>query len=162
MSRLISVLADAAGSHDAVVDEALKAGREPVFVYFFARWCPDCTRSTPLVRATFARLPSATLIEVDVNEKSIYRDKSSGTRKALDRHKLKCLPTLLCVSPCTQLRLDTELESCSDPIKGQFLVDEYIDKCVPPRLPVKHIKAAVLCTLAAGLAIAVFRASCRK
>ncbi len=159
-AKVIAVTADAAGIQNAVLSDALKTGRGPVFAYFMARWCPDCTRSTPLVHATFEKqADNVTLVTVDIGEKAVYRDKTSSLRTQLARHELACLPTLICVSPTSHLRLDSELESCDDVIKGQMMVDDFVGKCLPRGVLEDPVKVGLLCALVAGLAIVVVRAS---
>ena len=153
---ILTVVADATGVQNDYIDGVVSAlWPRPVFCYFHALWCPDCTRTTPLVRKAFALLPPghAALIEIDVGEKAEYRDKTSAHRAKLAKHKLVCLPTLLCCGK--DERLDKALEECEDAVKGQSMIDEYMCTCDEQgfwwlRHPIKlYAGGALLCCLLA-------------
>ena len=106
------------------------------FAYFYADWCLDCTRSTPLVESVFSELPGCKLFMVNVGEKTAFRDKHSPLRVRLADFKLSCLPTVLCLSYSgndkSNHRLAEALEQCANPAEGKALVSDFVKRCLGP------------------------------
>ena len=134
---------------------AAARGSKPVFAYFYAKWCPDCSRSTPLIDSAFETLPGITLIKVDIGDKgnppytgqNVYRDESSAFRAAFAPYDLKCFPTLMLIG--SDKRLDSALEAEQDATKGQALVDAFVVECVKQNYFTLPQYAAVGISLAA-------------
>lgn len=133
-ATIFDIKADSSGSHNGFIAATAATRRGPCFAYFYATWCPDCTRSTPLIEKAFRALPpgGATLIMVDIGDKGsspytgqgVYRDKEGALRRSLAPYDLQCLPTLMHLG--NETRIDKALESEQDPAKGQELVDQYM------------------------------------
>lgn len=168
MANRLSIAATVDGSQNDLIDMHLKISSGSVFIYFYATWCPDCTRSTPLVRNALANAPpSVTVIEVDVGPKAEFRNKDGALRSHLGRWELKCLPTLLCLSmgpakanvkDVTTARADTELESCEDVVQGQAIADAFVASCLPaPTFLQQHGIKASMAVLAAGVTLMLLK-----
>ena len=130
----------------------------PCFVYFGAKWCPDCDRSSPLVSKAVAASGACKVFWVDVGDKATFRDKTSKVRTACTNvWKLRCLPTLIYVgSDGTGRivdRLDTELEECEDPAAGLKLASDFIGRCMGSRPTFMQAHLLKTATVVAAVAV---------
>ena len=156
MADVFHVESNPPGAMNAFIAATAAArGSKPVFAYFYAKWCPDCSRSTPLIDSAFDSLPGATLIKVDIGHKgeppytdqNVFRNKGSHLRAAMAPYDLKCFPTLMLIG--SDKRLDSALEAEQDATKGQALVDAFVVECVKQNYFTLPQYAAVGISLAA-------------
>ena len=107
----------------------------PCFVYFYSTWCPDCTRSTPLVNDVFWNdKVNLCLLKVDVGERASYKDPANPLRTADGGWEIRCLPTLVWLGVGAKdaghtTRLAERLEQCADPIAGKEMIELFVKEC---------------------------------
>ena len=136
----------------------------PCFVYFGAKWCPDCDRSSPLVSKAVSKASSACKVFwVDVGDKATFRDKGSEVRRLCSTvWEVRCLPTFVYVGADgagrVLDRLDTALEECEDPEAGLALATEFMQRCLSAKARVSGRTLAIAGAVATiALVVAVTR-----
>ena len=107
----------------------LNASR-PTFVYFYADWCPDCTRSGPCVDDVFwSKDVDLQLLKVDVGEKKAFKDAGFALRRD-PAWKLTCVPTLAwIVAGAPERRIAEDLEACEDAAAARALISKFVSEC---------------------------------
>lgn len=110
------------------------------YVYFYSNWCPDCTRSTPAVKAVCVG-EGQRLLTVNVGERDSWKDPSNPLRA--QPWAIKCLPSLIFLPSWTGepgAKLDSDLEQAPNATRAAELVSTFFAE-VPYRFFILRAKA---------------------
>lgn len=99
MSAFDRVIVDETGDFDKVLETAIaRAGDDkPLFLLFYAEWCPDCRTARPVIEESLSRLrPVAGALLVEANVARVeYKGNPAYPYRVHPLVQLTCVPTLI-------------------------------------------------------------------